>query len=189
MSAVLEESVRLHLASDVPIGVLLSGGVDSSSMANLARRNSTTPVHTFTLAFEEADKNEGPFARRIAAAIGTEHHETVLTEEDFIARLDDALDSLDQPSFDGINSYFMSHAVRQAGFVVILTGAGGDEVFGGYPSFPRPASPVRLVDPGPPPAPPVGQRPGPPRQPPQATGLGEIPHQLALVETARHGRT
>ena len=135
MSAVLEESVRLHLASDVPIGVFLSGGVDSSSMANLARRNSTTPVHTFTLAFEEADKNEGPFARRIAAAIGTEHHETVLTEEDFIARLDDALDSLDQPSFDGINSYFMSHAVRQAGFVVILTGAGGDEVFGGYPSF------------------------------------------------------
>jgi asparagine synthase (glutamine-hydrolysing) len=78
--AILEEGLRLHLASDVPLAVLLSGGVDSSAVANLARRAAKSSLHTFTLAFEERELNEGPIARRIAAAIGTEHHEVVLTE-------------------------------------------------------------------------------------------------------------
>ncbi|CAN5806342.1 asparagine synthase (glutamine-hydrolyzing) [soil metagenome] len=131
----LEESVRMHLTSDVPIGVFLSGGVDSSSIANLAQRNSSERVHTFTMAFEEEERNEGPFARRVADAIGTDHHETVITQARFLAQLDSALNSLDQPTFDGVNSYFISHAVREAGFVVVLAGAGGDEIFGGYESF------------------------------------------------------
>jgi len=131
----LEESVRLHLASDVPLGVFLSGGVDSSAVANLAQKTSQAPVHTFTLAFEEPEYNEGPIARRIAEAIGTQHQEISLTERHFIAQLDAALDSLDQPTFDGLNSYYMSHAVRQAGFKVALVGTGGDELFGGYTSF------------------------------------------------------
>jgi asparagine synthase (glutamine-hydrolysing) len=115
--------------------VFLSGGVDSTSVANLARRASGGPIHTFTLAFEEPEYDEGPIARRIAAAMGTEHHEVVLTESHFVAHLEDALDSLDQPTFDGINSYYLSHAIRAAGFTVALAGTGGDELFGGYASF------------------------------------------------------
>lgn len=135
LAAGLEECVRLHLASDVPLGVFLSGGVDSSAVANLAQRGSNRQVSTFTLAFQEDARNEGPQARAIAQAIGTDHRELVLTQDYFLSRLDRALDSLDQPSFDGLNSYFMSCAVREAGFTVALVGSGGDELFGGYSSF------------------------------------------------------
>jgi asparagine synthase (glutamine-hydrolysing) len=135
LAAILEEGLRLHLASDVPLAVLLSGGVDSSVMANLAQRCAQSPIHTFTLAFEEQDLNEGPIARRIAAAIGTQHHEVVLTEGRFVENLDAALDCLDQPTFDGLNAYYMSHAIHAAGFTVALSGTGGDELFGGYTSY------------------------------------------------------
>jgi asparagine synthase (glutamine-hydrolysing) len=135
LAAILEEGLRLHLASDVPLAVLLSGGVDSSVTANLAQRAAQTPIHTFTLAFEEDELNEGPVARRIAAAIGTQHHEVVLTEGRFVENLEAALDSLDQPTFDGLNAYYISRAIRAAGFTVALSGTGGDELFGGYPSY------------------------------------------------------
>ena len=132
---ILESCVNAHLASDVPLGIFLSGGVDSSAVANLAQRTSKTSIHTFTLAFSEAEFNEGSVARKIAEAIGTQHQELVLTEQHFMAHLDTALESLDQPTFDGLNSYYMSHAVRDAGFKVALVGTGGDELFGGYTSF------------------------------------------------------
>ena len=135
LDRVFEECVRLHLASDVPLSVFLSGGVDSSAVANLARRASAGPVHTFTLTFEEAEFDESPFARRVAAAIGTEHREVVLSERHFVDQLEPALDSLDQPTFDGLNAYYISRAVREAGFTVALVGTGGDELFGGYTSF------------------------------------------------------
>lgn len=135
LAAVLEETLRLHLASDVPLAVFLSGGVDSSVMANLAQRASRNPIHTFTLTFEEQEFNEGPIARQIAAAIGTQHHEVVLTEGRFVENLEAALDSLDQPTFDGLNAYYMSQAIRSAGFTVALSGTGGDELFGGYASY------------------------------------------------------
>lgn len=135
LAAVLRETVRLHLASDVPLGVFLSGGIDSSAVAHLARQASNAPVHTFTLAFEEVRYNEGEHARRIADAIGTEHHELRLTEQHFVDHLERALASLDQPSFDGLNTYYMSRAVRDAGFTVALVGSGGDELFGGYTTF------------------------------------------------------
>jgi asparagine synthase (glutamine-hydrolysing) len=135
LADLLEEVLRLHLVSDVPLAVFLSGGVDSSAMANLAQRAAKSPIHTFTLAFEEQDLNEGPVARRIAAAIGTQHHEVVLTERHFVENLEAALDSLDQPTFDGLNAYYMSHAIRSAGFTVALSGTGGDELFGGYTSY------------------------------------------------------
>ena len=135
LAAVIEEALKLHLASDVPLAVFLSGGIDSSAMANLAQRVSNRPVHSFTLAFEEDDLNEGPIARRIAAEIGTEHREVVLTEDQFLNNLDAALDSLDQPTFDGLNAYYISRAIRAAGFTVAVSGTGGDELFGGYNSF------------------------------------------------------
>jgi asparagine synthase (glutamine-hydrolysing) len=135
LAAILEEGLRLHLASDVPLAVFLSGGVDSSVIANLAQLAAQSPIHTFTLAFEEHELNEGPVARRIAAAIGTQHHEVVLTEGHFVQNLEAALDSLDQPTFDGLNAYYMSRAIRAAGFTVALSGTGGDELFGGYTSY------------------------------------------------------
>jgi asparagine synthase (glutamine-hydrolysing) len=135
LASVLEGGLRLHLASDVPLAVFLSGGVDSSVVANLAQKAARGPIHTFTLAFEEQEYNEGPDALRIAAAIGTDHREVVLTESDFVRGLDEALNSLDQPTFDGLNSYYMSRAIREAGFTVALVGTGGDELFGGYTTF------------------------------------------------------
>lgn len=135
LEAALLDSVRSHLISDVPVGVFLSGGVDSSAVANLAARSGASEVNTFTLTFNEAERNEGDIARAVAKAIGTRHAEVLLTEQDFLARLQPALNSLDQPSFDGLNSFFMSHAVRDAGFTVALVGSGGDELFGGYSSF------------------------------------------------------
>jgi asparagine synthase (glutamine-hydrolysing) len=135
LSGVLEECIRVHLISDAPLGVFLSGGVDSSAVANLAQKANRAPVHTFTLAFEQPEYNEGPIARRIAEAIGTQHSEVVLTEQQVVGQLDKALDTLDQPTFDGLNAYYMSKAVRQAGFTVALVGTGGDELFGGYTSF------------------------------------------------------
>ena len=135
LAAILEKGLRLHLTSDVPLAVLLSGGVNSSVVANLAQRAAQSPIHTFTLAFEEQELNEGPIARQIAAAIGTEHHEVVLTEEGFVGNLEAALDSLDQPTFDGLNAYYISRAIRAAGFTVALSGTGGDELFGGYTSY------------------------------------------------------
>jgi asparagine synthase (glutamine-hydrolysing) len=135
LAQVLQESVHLHLASDVPLGVFLSGGVDSSAVANLAQKAAGDRVNTFTLNFAEAEFSEGAVARRVAEAIGTQHQELILTEAHFIDKLDAALDSLDQPTFDGLNSYYMSHAVREAGFKVAMVGSGGDELFGGYTTF------------------------------------------------------
>ena len=132
---VVEDSVARHLIADVPVGIFLSGGIDSSAVAALAQRSQATPVHTFTLSFDEQDFDEGAAAAAIAAAIGTEHHEIRLREADFTAALDTAVETLDQPTFDGLNSYCISKAVREAGLTVALAGTGGDELFGGYPTF------------------------------------------------------
>src|SRR6185312_7546225 len=132
---VLTESVRLHLASDVPLGVFLSGGIDSSAVANLAQKAHDHPINTFTLAFEEPEYDESRHARAVASAIGTHHRQLVLTESSFVQSLQTAMDSLDQPTFDGLNSYYISKAVREAGLTVALVGTGGDELFGGYSSF------------------------------------------------------
>jgi len=97
-------------------------------VANLAHRQSQTPVHTFTLTFEEQEFNEGPVARQVAEAIGTVHQEVLLTESRFLEGIKAAAASLDQPTFDGLNSYFVSRAVREAGITVALTGTGGERV-------------------------------------------------------------
>lgn len=135
LKATITDSVKLHMISDVPLGIFLSGGIDSSAVANLAQRANRSPVHTFTLAFEEAKYDEGRFSREIAKGIGTEHREIMLTEQQFSSSLETAIDTLDQPTFDGLNSYFISKAVRDAGLTVALVGTGGDELFGGYPTF------------------------------------------------------
>ena len=130
----LRESVRLNLqhADAAPLGVLLSGGIDSSSVANLARLQSTgQPIRTFCLAMEEASLNEGDAARALAAAMGTEHHQVTLTERTFVATLDDAIAALDQPTFDALNQYHICRALREGGMRIAVGGIAGDAIFGG----------------------------------------------------------
>jgi len=135
LKTTIEESVELHLISDAPLGVFLSGGIDSSAIASLAVKHGHGNISTYNLAFDEAEYSEAQYARAVAKALGTDHHEIILTQQDFINSLDDAMDSMDQPSFDGINTYFVSREVRKAGITVALAGTGGDELFGGYRSF------------------------------------------------------
>lgn len=130
----LPEAVRMRLVSDVPLGVFLSGGVDSSLVAALACR-AAGEVKTFNIAFSESEYDESKYAVAVARAIGAEHQEIRLSQADFKAQLGDALRSIDQPTFDAINTYYVSRAVRDAGLTVALAGTGGDELFGGYSSF------------------------------------------------------
>lgn len=133
----LEESVRLHLVSDVPLGVFLSGGVDSSAMVALTSRISGETPRTFSVVFDERAYSEAPYARTVAAKFRTDHSEVRLNEEQLLEMLPQALTSLDQPTMDGINTYIVSKAVKNAGVTVALSGLGGDELFAGYPSFKR----------------------------------------------------
>ena len=132
----LEESVRKHLIADVPVGVFLSSGIDSTSLAALASRE-VSGVHTFTVAFPEKEFSEAAIARQTAEKFGTTHQEVMLSGDEMLARLGEAVGALDQPSMDGINTYFVSWAARQAELKVALSGLGGDEVFGGYNTFRR----------------------------------------------------
>lgn len=131
----LIRTVRMQLVSDAPLGIFLSGGIDSSAVATLASEAQPDGVHTFTIGFEEAGLDESRFAAQVAAAIGSRHTNTTLREADFVGQLSDALASIDQPTFDAINTYFVSRAAREAGITVALAGTGGDELFGGYRSF------------------------------------------------------
>jgi asparagine synthase (glutamine-hydrolysing) len=130
----LEDAVRSHLIADVPVGVFLSSGVDSTALAALATRIQGG-VHTFTVAFPDIQYSEAAIARATATRLGTDHRELSLSGSEMAGRLDEAIAAFDQPSMDGINSYFVSWAARQAGLKVALSGLGSDELFGGYTSF------------------------------------------------------
>ncbi len=131
----LLNTMRMQLVSDVPLGVFLSGGIDSSAVAALASEAAPGAVHTFTVGFDVAAYDERRYAEQVASAIGSRHSSVVLSEEMFLEQLPDAFTAIDQPTFDGINTYFVSRAARHAGMTVALAGTGGDELFGGYPSF------------------------------------------------------
>jgi asparagine synthase (glutamine-hydrolysing) len=130
----IEESVRDHLVSDVPVGVFLSAGIDSSALAQIGMRVSPEPLRTFTLAFGRPD-DEAPLAERFARELGTIHTTRVVTREEFLADLPAIFERMDQPTIDGVNTWFVSKAAHEAGVKVALSGVGGDELFGGYPSF------------------------------------------------------
>jgi asparagine synthase (glutamine-hydrolysing) len=133
----LRESVRYHLVSDVPVGVFLSGGIDSSAVAGLASEVSSTPIDSFTVTFAESDYSEAEPAREAARRFGTRHHEVPLSGRDLLDMLPDVFSAMDQPSLDGFNTFVVSRAVAEHGLKVVLSGLGGDELFGGYPSFRR----------------------------------------------------
>jgi asparagine synthase (glutamine-hydrolysing) len=137
LRAELEESVRMHLVSDVPLGVFLSGGMDSSALVALMSRVHDQRPKTFSVVFDETDLSEEHYSRLIAQRFATDHCEIRLTEQQLLDMLPDAIAALDQPTMDGMNTFVVSKAVKNAGVTVALSGLGGDELFAGYPSFKR----------------------------------------------------
>jgi asparagine synthase (glutamine-hydrolysing) len=144
LRAKLEESVRLHLISDVPLGAFLSGGIDSSAIVALMTQVAGQRPKTFSVVFEESEFSEAEHAKLVARKFGTEHHEILLSEQSLLDLLPNALEAMDQPTMDGINAYVVSKAVRESGVTVALSGLGGDELFAGYPSFRR-AKQLQLI--------------------------------------------
>ena len=131
---ILEEAVRAQLVSDVPVGVFLSGGIDSSALVSILSRGGVTPS-TFSIDFRETEFSEAAHSRAIARKFRTDHHEIVVSQTDVLATIPQALSAMDLPTMDGINTYFVSRETRAAGVKVALSGLGGDEVFAGYSSF------------------------------------------------------
>jgi len=140
----LEESVRMQMVSDVPIGAFLSGGVDSATLVALMARMSAVKVKTFSVGFaaEGSYIDETDDAHAVAQFIGTDHSRVLVTGQDVRDRISNIAASLDQPSVDGVNAYFVSMAAS-GGVTVAISGTGGDELFGGYPWFRNMALAVR----------------------------------------------
>lgn len=147
--SLLAEAVRIRLVSDVPLGAFLSGGLDSSAVVALMRQATDGPIRTCSMVFEETPYSEAPYARAMVEAVGAEHFERVITAQDVSDHLDTIFQVMDQPTLDGVNTFFVSQTARQAGLTVALSGLGGDELFGGYPNtfgqVPRVAHALRVA--------------------------------------------
>jgi asparagine synthase (glutamine-hydrolysing) len=144
----LRRAVRLHLISDVPLGIFLSSGVDSSALATIASEVHRGGIHTLSVGFDQPAFDETQDATELASALGTEHTVLRLTGSELLGDIEQVFAALDQPTVDGFNTFVVSRAARRAGLTVALSGLGGDELFGGYASFrdvPRAASFRRLV--------------------------------------------
>lgn len=134
----LLDSVRHHFVADVPVGVFLSAGLDSTSILALAAECQGEQLQSISLGFDEFlgdPRDEVPLAKDVAGIYGTDHHSERVSKEDFNEAFDDILEVMDQPSIDGVNTYFVARAARQKGLKVALSGLGGDELFGGYDTF------------------------------------------------------
>ena len=134
----LLDSVRHHLVADVPVGAFLSSGIDSGTLLGLMRDAGQQDIQTVTLAFEEfrgREEDEAPLAAEVAARYGARHTTRVVTEQEFREDLPKIFDAMDQPTIDGLNTWFVSKAARELGLKVAISGLGGDELFGGYPAF------------------------------------------------------
>jgi asparagine synthase (glutamine-hydrolysing) len=129
-------SVNAHLVSDVPVGIFLSGGIDSAALV-AAACGRARKLHTFTVVFDEASHDEARHAACVAEQFDTEHHTLRVSSSDVVHRASALLTHLDQPTIDGVNTFFVSSAVAATGIKAVLSGIGGDEAFGGYPSFRR----------------------------------------------------
>ena len=131
----VEKAIEEHLISDVGVGAFLSGGIDSSIVTLVAGKALGRNLQTFTVGFPQGDFDERQIARRVAKQAGSEHFELEVTEESCLESVKEAVACLDLPSVDAINTYIVSKAVTDTGLKVALSGLGGDELFGGYPSF------------------------------------------------------
>ncbi len=128
-------SVERRMISDVPLGAFLSGGIDSSAIVGLMAEVSKNKVNTFTVGFQEKEFDESTFAEIVAKKFNTQHQQILLRPDTFLSELIPALNAMDSPSGDGVNSYVVSKAIRDSGIAVALSGVGGDELFAGYPIF------------------------------------------------------
>lgn len=131
----LESSVKAHLVSDVPVGVFLSGGIDSSVLVALASAQKSTQINTYSIAFESPEWNEGEIAKRVANHFGTNHTEFLITPEIAQPLFEEFLSVIDQPTIDGFNTFCVAKFAREHGEKVVLSGVGSDELFAGYKSF------------------------------------------------------
>jgi asparagine synthase (glutamine-hydrolysing) len=136
---VLDEAVRLRLRADVPVGCYLSGGLDSCSVIGLASRHLSTPIRAFTLTFDRSDYDESAIAKEMAAKAGAEYYPVPIRQDDLADHFADAMFHAETLCFNahGVAKYVLSRAVRDAGYKVVLTGEGSDEIFGGYAHFRR----------------------------------------------------
>jgi len=135
LSDVLLDSMRSHLVSDVPIALFLSGGVDSACLAATAREAGVKNLAALTVGFTEREYDESEWSKRTAQALGISHRVVVLSASQIEADLDHVIWAMDQPTMDGLNSYWISRLAAEAGFKVAISGQGGDELFGGYKSW------------------------------------------------------
>ena len=135
----LEEAVRIRLRADVPVGCYLSGGLDSCSVLGLAARHHPEPIRAFTLTFDRAEYDEGEIAREMAAKAGAEFCPIPIRQDDLADHFADAIAQAETLCFNahGVAKYLLSRAVRDAGYKVVLTGEGSDEILGGYAFFRR----------------------------------------------------
>lgn len=131
----LKEAVQYRQVSDVPIGAFLSGGIDSSAIVSHMTNTLDEPISTISIGFKEKEFNESEYSAEISRLYKTQHKLITLEEEQLLEALPGAINSMDQPTIDGINTYIISRAAKEAGLKVVLSGLGGDELFGGYPSF------------------------------------------------------
>jgi asparagine synthase (glutamine-hydrolysing) len=131
----IQQAVSQRLISDVPIGAFLSGGVDSSSVVAIASEVSPKPIETFSVVFGDTKFCEATYSNQVARGFGCHHHQIELTETQLLEEIPYVLDSLDQPTVDGVNTYVIARAAKEAGVTVALSGLGGDEIFAGYSSF------------------------------------------------------
>jgi asparagine synthase (glutamine-hydrolysing) len=131
----LERAVEEHLLADVPVAGFLSGGIDSSIITALAARTTTNRLQTFTVGFPCAAFDETDVAEAVAKRCGTEHHRIEVSDEESCHLVREAVEKMDLPSVDAINTYIVARKVAAQGIKVALSGLGGDELFGGYPSF------------------------------------------------------
>lgn len=133
----VRDSVKKHLIADVEVGVFLSGGIDSSIIAMLAKENSNSRIKTISIDFEDTLFSEKQYQDDIVSRINSDHYSFTVSKNDFVRECNNIFESLDQPSTDSINSYFICKYAKQLGLKVVLSGLGADEIFGGYPSFHR----------------------------------------------------
>lgn len=130
----LEGAISLRTVSDVPVGVFLSGGIDSSSIVALLSRHHNN-LSTFSIVFEESSYSEAQYSRSISQRFGSHHHEIVVSSEEVLSSVPDIVSAMDQPTIDGVNTYVISREARRLGCKVALSGLGADEIFAGYSSF------------------------------------------------------
>ncbi len=140
----LLDSIKHHFISDVPVGIFLSGGIDSTTLLALAKQNQSQQICTYSISFDEKKWNEGEIAQSVAKLFGAKHTEYKLTASSAQELLPKFFAAIDQPSVDGFNTFCVSHIAHESGIKVVLSGLGGDEIFGGYQSFQKIPQMVKL---------------------------------------------